>query len=478
MISSRFARWNSAFIAIGLLILFFWLDPSGRASGWQRFFGRFHSAYVHVPIGFLIFGLVLSILKSIGWLKENDNIINIVLVLTSWAGLKTVAVGSWLGQMGGYPPDILFLHKIFGYGVTLFAAILVVVRLEYDRPIFVYGIWSILLASMVIGSDLGGRMTHGDGYVTEYAPEFVQDLLNHPDPMASRFYLSQPDSTTVYDGIVAPIFADKCTSCHGPDRGKGRLRLHSAEAIQSHDGDDPLLVSGLPMESLLIQRVSLPFGHEDQMPPPLDAKPISHSDVELLKWWIAEGASFEATIAAVSIPAPILTILEAYGLDEIRRGIFALDTSAADSSAVAELREAGAHITPLAIDEPYLDVRCTTNCTEEPSFTVLSEQIAWLDLSGSDVTDEDLTVLMGLPNLTRLNLSNMTITGAGLASMAGLEYLEYLNLYGSDVTDDAVDHIGAIQSLKTIYLWQSGITQEGAERLSALLPNAEIDTGR
>jgi hypothetical protein len=62
--------------------------------------------------------------------------------------------------------------------------------------------------------------------------------------------------------------------------------------------------------------------------------------------------------------------------------------------------------------------------------------------------------------------------------MAGLEYLEYLNLYGSDVTDDAVDHIGAIQSLKTIYLWQSGITQEGAERLSALLPNAEIDTGR
>ena len=479
MISARFAKWNLIGISIALAILFLSISPSAEASEWQRFFARLHPAYVHAPIGILLFGFILTILKAFGWLKDGDNMINIALVAGSWGALQAIAAGSWLGQLSGYPPDVLFLHKMLGYSVALLSAVLVYVRFNAPKPALVYGGWGVLMLALVIGSDQGGQMTHGEGFVTEYAPEIARNVLGHPDPMNERFELSTPTLTSVYEGIIAPIFTQKCTSCHGEDRDRNRLRLHSPESISNHKGEEPLIVEGHPEESLLIERISLPEGHEDQMPPPLNARPLSHADVELLIWWIAEGASFDALIADVSIPPHIVTILEAYGLSEIRRGIFALDVSSPDSTAVAALRLTGASVDPLTSDSPFLSVRCglKAQCFSGDELGRLGPHIAWLDLSASAVSDSNLAVLAELPHMTRLDLSGTGIEGAGLSSITDLEFLEYVNLYDTQVSDAALEHLAAVPTLTAVYLWQTAVTPDGVLELRNAIPGARINTG-
>jgi len=477
MITPRFAKLNLIGVTFLLVVIYFWIDPTGTATGWQQFFGRFHSAFVHFPIALLILALVLSILRALGWLKDGENAISITLALASWAGLKAVVAGSWLAQMGGYPPEVLFLHKMLGYSITVLAAALLYARYVYERRV-VLSMWGVTLVLLTIAGDLGGQMTHGKGYVTEFAPDFAQRLLGHPDPMSTRFETDAPDSVTIYEGIIAPILAEKCTSCHGPDREKGQLMLHTREAIENHEGDEPLIVAGSPEESLLIKRVSLPEGHEDQMPPPQNAKPVSHADVELLKWWISEGASFDQTIAEADMPDGINTILRAYGLGTIRRGVFALDVPMPDTSLVSALRSTGARVTAVAVDEPFLEVRCSkADCLSLASMRELSDHIISIDLSASDATDDDVANLSNFDRLTRLDLSRTKIDGSGLLILADMKYLAYLNLYGSDVDDAALEHIALVPNITAVYLWQTAVTKEGVERLRIQLPKAEINFG-
>ena len=38
-------------------------------------------------------------------------------------------------------------------------------------------------------------------------------------------------SLKVYDSIISPILEAKCVSCHGADKDKGKLRMHTKEAL-------------------------------------------------------------------------------------------------------------------------------------------------------------------------------------------------------------------------------------------------------
>ena len=119
------------------------------------------------------------------------------------------------------------------------------------------------------------------------------------------------------------------------------------------------------------------------MPPPMRAKPISHADVELLKWWVASGASFEASISDTEMPASIFSILKQYGLDPLRTGVFALDLPPADSLTLESLRSAGVSIDPLAEGESLLSVACgpASACLTAIQEAGVSELVTWLDLA-------------------------------------------------------------------------------------------------
>ncbi len=89
---------------------------------------------------------------------------------------------------------------------------------------------------------------------------------------------------------VQAILESRCLECHNPDKVKGDLLMHTAEALIKGGDSGPSVVPGKPDESLLIKRILLPKGDDEIMPP--KNGPLAAGDIELLKRWIAEGAKW------------------------------------------------------------------------------------------------------------------------------------------------------------------------------------------
>ena len=93
---------------------------------------------------------------------------------------------------------------------------------------------------------------------------------------------------------VRPILADNCFRCHGPDEStrQVRLRLDTEEGVFSERPNGQPIVAGNASASLLFQRIT----HENQrlrMPPASSNKTLSDKQIDVLRRWIDDGASWD-----------------------------------------------------------------------------------------------------------------------------------------------------------------------------------------
>lgn len=111
---------------------------------------------------------------------------------------------------------------------------------------------------------------------------FLIGLL--PAPAVSQ----APTKAVDFNRDVKPILSKHCHACHGTDKQRGDLRLdRKADALRGGESGKPF-VPGRPEDSLLIQRVTA--SDESRMPPSGDG--LSAAEVDVLKTWIAQGASW------------------------------------------------------------------------------------------------------------------------------------------------------------------------------------------
>lgn len=94
---------------------------------------------------------------------------------------------------------------------------------------------------------------------------------------------------------IRPILSENCFACHGTDSAsrKGGLRLDRFEdAVATRKDSKPAIVPGKPDESEMIARIM--HADEDEiMPPPSSHKVLSAEQKDLLKRWIAAGATYQ-----------------------------------------------------------------------------------------------------------------------------------------------------------------------------------------
>lgn len=102
---------------------------------------------------------------------------------------------------------------------------------------------------------------------------------------------------------IQPIFKTYCYECHGPKKGRARLRLHAPELIRKGGESGPIILPGKSRDSLLIHRV-LGLDGDDRMP--LDADPLPDDAIARLRAWIDQGAQGAAGdgLLATAGPAP------------------------------------------------------------------------------------------------------------------------------------------------------------------------------
>ncbi|MFM1921827.1 MAG: hypothetical protein RLZZ303_3461 [Candidatus Hydrogenedentota bacterium] len=113
-----------------------------------------------------------------------------------------------------------------------------------------------------------------------------------------------------YSRDIAPILANHCFTCHGPDEAgrKAGLRLDRLDgATAILESGKAAVVPGDPDASELIARV-ITDDHADLMPPPGKTAPLAPRQIALLQQWIAEGANYDAHWSFVPpVKAPLPT---------------------------------------------------------------------------------------------------------------------------------------------------------------------------
>lgn len=465
------------------------VDPE-NPSTLALFFGRFHPFLVHLPIGFIFLAAILEFLSRRRGLERIGAAMPFMLALGAISAIFTVLAGYLLGVSGGYGGATVEWHERLGICVAIASVLtfaLWCLRQARPQPVFQRAYTSLLSLTagmLLITGHLGGTLTHGEGYLTEYVPapvSYALALLPGSQPEEQAF--SRPGDAVVYRDLVQPILTTHCVSCHGPDKQKGDLRLDSPEAIQEGGGDGPVLVAGKSANSEIIKRIWLPADHDDVMPPK-GRIPVSVAEAELLRWWIDAGASFDQVVADVEVPASIRPTVESITgpLNDGMPAILAVDVAPADPAQIEKVQNLGIAVSPLSEGVAFLHAHATNVAStfgdeHVQALLPLADQITWLDLSGTQISDSALATLAHLPNLSELDLNQTRISDTGLKHLSGMQHLEYLNLYGTAITDAGLEHLAGLNELRSLYLWQTAVTPVGLERLKKQLPRLKASLG-
>ncbi|MCX6214850.1 c-type cytochrome domain-containing protein [Spirosoma sp.] len=476
-------------------------NPSSP-SDWVLFWGHFHPLIVHLPIGFLLIAGLLEIDRLTRRNSVSPHTITLILFWSAVSATMACVFGYMLSLGGGYEEETLNDHMWEGIGVAVFAWLAWSVKSENLGRIFSFAqlmylpALGIALLLLLAAGHQGGNLTHGSDYLTQYMPGPIRAITG-VEPKLKELKvepITDVNQAMVYQQIVNPILHSRCVQCHNAGKSKGGLRLDSPEMIKKGYEDGPVFVAGNSKSSELLKVCLLPEDDDHHMPPKGKTQ-LKESDIALLTWWIDQGAPFDKKVSDLNVNDAIRPVLASLGGGgavenggtQVAAGpapespVLTMKVPAANPKVIDELKKLNLLVLPLSKEQNQLEVSAVNarsftdaQATELPK---LSNQIVWLKLGDTEVTDAALAQVAKLKNLQKLHLEETKVTDAGLKQLKGLAYLEYINLYGTAVTDAGLAELAELKSLKTVYLWQTKVSEEGIARLKTALPKLEVIGG-
>ena len=250
------------------------------------FIGRFHPLIVHMPIGFITAVVILQLVALVS--KSDLRIgIGVLLWVTMISAILAAIIGTLLALPGGYDDQLLEQHRKLGIGTSIVCIWMLNAHRSKRRGSGLLYSASLLICMGLVGATghVGGSLTHGHDYLTAYLPPALGGKVR-PQPVDP----GTKEDAAIYARVIQPILDNKCVSCHSVGKNKGELRMVDLEALLTGGKRGPTLVEGSAAESLMIQRVQLPLDHKEHMPPQGKIQ-LGDAELELLSWWIDQGAT-------------------------------------------------------------------------------------------------------------------------------------------------------------------------------------------
>lgn len=441
----------------------------------MEFVGRLHPLIVHLPIGILLLGLVMLWWSRFSSGKRFLPVLEPVLLFGTIAAVISVITGLVMANNGDYDVDSVDRHRNNGIALAALSLLLwiLVKRGRLGLPT-IYLSLSVFLGLISTGH-YGATLTHGEGFL--FGSDGDQYSMIRP--------LADPQQALVYTEIIDPILQQKCVSCHGNSKQKGKLRLDSEDWIRKGGKNGPVV--GEPgKEAEMLLRILLPPDDEDHMPPKEKGQ-LSKQQVALISWWIRTGADFKARANALPQSDTIrtaLALLKTATTEEQRPAVStALPVvKAAPSASVEALRKAGAVVIPLQEGSNWLSVNLinVTDSTEEiwRLLLGLKEQVWQLKAEDLYISTKSVNVIAQLKGLKQLSLADARIEAADLKALSALSELRSLNLKGTSVDLDALRSLTSLPKLENLYLFNTAVDSTQIVAARALFPKANVEAGR
>jgi uncharacterized membrane protein len=425
-------------------------------------FGRFHPILVHLPIGILLFGIILVFLSKKGQTTHLPSI-QLAFLLGGFAGMLSSLSGFLQYRYEGFTWDSVQFHFILGLSTTAVAFWLFYeLRNNESFPAF-FRIKSIgLVALLMFTGHLGGNITHGETYLIEPLPQGIQEILGYQSEENKGLVLPSQgwEELAYFEQVVQPILNQNCKSCHNPRNRKGELDLSSYETLLKGGEDGSILTGGNPEASALFSRLVLPKDDEDHMPPK-EKRQMQKEEIELIQAWIALGGKTDSKLGDAKIHGDILEPF----FEKVEVPFYpTTQVSPLADSVLQKLKSNGFFAESVEKQSPWLIV----SCVNYPDFTeadwsklkAASAQIVFLDLSDTQVTDQILDSIQTLPNLTVLKLNQTDISGANLGGLKSIPNLKNLYLNETRVTLEQLKALHNHPSLERVFVFDTSAMQE------------------
>lgn len=444
-----------------------------------QFAGRMHPMVLHLPIGLMVGLIALECLALARRQPMPPGVRPVLVWLIAATCVFSAASGLILSQEGSYGGTTLDWHKWLGIAVAV-AAVLAAMALHVRRAAKAYGALLLTGAALLVpAGHFGAAMTHGDGFLTAPFRDSARRLAPPPRLAADSSSAGTGSADlSVYATQIAPILEHYCVSCHGESTRKGKLALHTPEAIMAGGSTGSAIELGDSAASEMIFRLRMHIEEDGRMPPKSKPQPDAAA-IAVLAAWIDAGASFEqgpSSAGATRGASP--------GDAAPPRGVPARPAPLSPPApAVAALRAAHVHVETIDPATGLLWVSfAAVPMADDASVQTLLEPLApfigELSLARTRITNQSLQLVAGMPRLSRLSIAHTACTVDGLASLEQLASLEVLSLAGTRMDDSAAALISTgFSSLEQLFVWNSGIGPESIDLLRGLRPEMHIDTG-
>lgn len=446
----------------------------------KQLLGRFHPLLVHLPIGFIVLGLMFQ------WYNRKKEQFNqAITFIYFWATISAVlaCITGYLQYTSeGYAFDSIKKHLWLGI-ITAVFSFLMYLRLKEKNtidlikriPIKILAIFILILISFT--GHLGGNITHGADYLVEPLPNSVKSALGFDTYEEKQITLNDEnwENKIFYEDIINPILNNKCVSCHNPKKAKGELVLSTKDGILKGGENGEIILESKSHESDLFTRLILPKEDEDHMPPK-EKTQLTKEEVKLIETWIDKENSFEATIGELTLQKELF---EAYFPKKMDNDFPEIAILEANIDSVNIIKKGGFHVERISNESNYLRV----SCINKPNFSdndigllkSISEQIAILDFGKTLITDDIFEDLSTFPHITILKLDNTSINGSKIEHLGKITHLKSLNLTSTKFEATNLKNLEAIKSLKKIFLHNTNIDTQSIRNLN--LPEVAFELG-
>ncbi|QNF34965.1 ribonuclease inhibitor [Adhaeribacter swui] len=451
-----------------------------------QFFGRLHPLVVHLPIGIIMLAIALHVLIGFPRFASFKAFLPFLWFTGFITAVMACLAGFLLKLSGGYDPEAVDLHQFLGIALAIVSGLVFLIQSgRFPEKLLWPAVITATLLLMGTGH-YGGNLTHGENYLAEP----IYAIIGQTPGKKAHPPITDLKNALVYTDLVEPILEQKCYQCHSSKKQKGDLRLDSPEHLLKGGEHGTIVNAGKAEESDLYKRLILPEEDDDRMPP--KGKPqLTESEIKVIHWWIEQGgADFNKKVADLPQYDKIKVVLASLTKNPVANTVTTTKESeipnvkikAPTPAMLAKIKALGVVVSPLSHDNAYVGL----NMVNAPNFsdgdmallTELSENIVWLDMSETKISNNGLAQLKNFKNLTRLSLDQTTISDAAIPFIKNLSRLKYLNLYGTQVTDQGISQLADCKNLKSIYLWQTKVTAQGVAALQQKIGSeVEINFG-